>query len=190
MSLKQILFILGVLTVTLLTTVAAFIWLFNAKPEVFGVSPAIHRADSLSLAVVDSTELREELQRKAEEERWKKAVDSLSRALADVQTSAAAVRSSYDSLVQATAAALQQQEQDEEAYAVKMDSLTRANYQTFAKIYDNASPPEVARILQNLDGREAAVILKMMKKKQAGKVLEAMNPERAATILRLSSLQF
>ena len=192
MSLKQILLILGVLTFTLFTTVGAFLWLYKTKPEVLGIRPAAGTADSLSLAVSDSARVFQEHQKKKKEEemRWKRQIDSLSSALAKTKTSLSSANLSYDSLKQELQSTLQQQEREEEAFTIKMDSITRANYQTFAKIYDNANPPEVARILQNIDGREAAVILKLMKKKQAGKVLEAMNPERAADILRLSSYQF
>lgn len=69
----------------------------------------------------------------------------------------------------------------------KFDSLEVQNFQSFAKIYDNTSPTEVAKILERIDGQNAAMILKYMQKKKAGKVLEAMNPSRAAAIMLLGA---
>ena len=192
MSLKQILLILGILTMTLFTAVAAFLWLYKTKPEVLGIKPPVAKADSLTVVLSDSARVFQEQQKKQKEleAHWKKQVDSLNSVIAKTSTSLSSTATSYDSLKQEMQTSMQKQEREDEAFMIKMDSISRANYQTFAKIYDNANPPDVARILQNLDGREAAVILKMMKKKQAGKVLEAMSPERAADILRLSSYQF
>lgn len=67
----------------------------------------------------------------------------------------------------------------------RIDTASKINFETFAKIYDNTRPQEVAGILEQLDERDAAKILKLMNKKKAGKVLEAMKPENAAAILLL-----
>ena len=67
----------------------------------------------------------------------------------------------------------------------RVDTASQSNFITFAKIYDNSQPQEVAKILELLDERDAAKILKLMNRKQAGKVLEAMKPENAAAILLL-----
>lgn len=75
----------------------------------------------------------------------------------------------------------------EKAMASKNDTLETKNFNTFAKIYDNAAPTEVAKILEQIDERDAAKILKIMSKKKAGKVLEAMKPENAAAILLLGA---
>lgn len=193
MSLKQVLAILGVLTLTLLITIGGFLWLYKARPEMLGLPTAKKPADSLATTLVDSVALvrkAEEEEQKKEQERWKKQVDSLHQALGQTQHSLSNSSLAFDSLKNEIKVLQEKQDKDDTNFALKMDSLTRANYQTFAKIYDNTNPPEVAQILQNIDGREAAVILKMMKKKQAGKVLESMNPERAANILRLSSFDF
>lgn len=71
----------------------------------------------------------------------------------------------------------------EEMLASRYDSLEVINFETFAKIYNNSKPADVARILEQLDERDAAKILKLMSKKKAGKVLEEMLPEHAAAIL-------
>lgn len=71
----------------------------------------------------------------------------------------------------------------EEMLASRYDSLEINNFETFANIYNNSNPADVAKILEQLDERDAAKILKMMKKKKAGKVLEEMLPEHAAAIL-------
>lgn len=192
MSAKQILTILGVLTITLLMTIGGFIWLYKVRPDILGMQPAGQPADSLALTVMDSTTFfrKIEEQKKQIEGKWKKQVDSLHALLGQKQNVLSGAHASFDSLKNEMQVLQNRQESEETNFALKLDSLTRANYQTFAKIYDNTNPPEVAQILQNIDGREAALILKMMKKKQAGKVLEAMNPERAANILRLSSFDF
>lgn len=192
MSLKQVLVILGVLTLTLLMTIGGLVWVYKSRPEMLGMPSVKKPADSLAHPVLDSVAFfrKVEEQKKKVEAQWKKQVDSLHKALGQTQNSLSGTSSSLDSLKNEIKALQTKQDKEETNFALKMDSLTRANYQTFAKIYDNTNPPEVAQILQNIDGREAAVILKMMKKKQAGKVLEAMNPERAANILRLSSFDF
>lgn len=71
----------------------------------------------------------------------------------------------------------------EEMLSSRYDSLEINNFETFANIYNNSNPADVAKILEQLDERDAAKILKMMKKKKAGKVLEEMLPEHAAAIL-------
>lgn len=71
----------------------------------------------------------------------------------------------------------------------KVDSSAKINFETFAKIYENSRPQEVAAILERLDERDAARILKMMNKKKAGKIIEAMKPENAAAILLLGAGQ-
>ncbi len=73
----------------------------------------------------------------------------------------------------------------EEMLESRIDSASRMNFETFAKIYDNSNPADVARILEQLDERDAARILKLMQRRNAGKVLEAMRPENAAAILLL-----
>ncbi|MGE5479875.1 MAG: magnesium transporter MgtE N-terminal domain-containing protein [Chloroflexota bacterium] len=67
--------------------------------------------------------------------------------------------------------------------AAKADSIQRANFTKFAKIYDLASPAQVAKTLEKIGSLEAAKIIKLMKPKQAAKTLEAMDPEKAAAIL-------
>ena len=77
---------------------------------------------------------------------------------------------------------------DQEKFIEKrIDSLERANFSIFAKIYNNTDPVDIARILENLDERDAAKILKNMQKRKAGKVLESMKPEHAAAILMLGA---
>jgi flagellar motility protein MotE (MotC chaperone) len=65
------------------------------------------------------------------------------------------------------------------------DSLTYANLVAFAKVYEKASPTEVAKILEEIDIRDAATILKLMKKKSAASVVNQMNPVRSAAIIQL-----
>ncbi len=65
------------------------------------------------------------------------------------------------------------------------DSLTYANLVAFAKVYEKASPTEVAKILETIDVRDAATILKLMKKKSAANIVNQMNPERSAAIIQL-----
>ncbi len=77
---------------------------------------------------------------------------------------------------------------DQEEFIIqKEDSVQKANFQLFAKMYENTDPKEVADILQQIDERDAAQILKFMQKKKAGKVIEAMSPDRAAAILLLAN---
>lgn len=75
----------------------------------------------------------------------------------------------------------------EEFIEMKQDTLQEKNFETFAKIYNNAEPADIARILEQIDERDAAKILKLMRKKKAGKVLDAMQPEHAAAILLLGA---
>lgn len=192
MSLKQILVILGVLSLTLLLTMGGFLWVYKNQPAMLGIKPPPKAIDSVAAPVIDSAFVQKAVEtKKAEVETlWKKRVDSLNKVLEQATTSLSQSRTSGDSLQGEIQKIQQKKAREEDAFALKMDSLTRANYQAFAAIYNGTNPTEVARILQNLDGREAAVILKFMKKKQAGKVLEAMQPEQAANILRLSSFDF
>jgi flagellar motility protein MotE (MotC chaperone) len=69
----------------------------------------------------------------------------------------------------------------------KIDSVEIENFKTFAKMYNNTNPAEVARILEQIDERDASKILKFMQTKKAGKVLESMQPERAAAIMLLGT---
>jgi len=71
----------------------------------------------------------------------------------------------------------------------KVDSVSKINFETFAKIYENSKPQEVAAILERIDERDAARILKLMNRKKAGKIIEAMKPENAAAILLLGAVQ-
>lgn len=192
MSLKQILIILGVLSLTLLLTIGGFIWVYQNKPAMLGIVPPPQKIDSVAAPVIDSAFVQKAVDAKAKEVEtaWKKRLDSLHNVLEKATESLSQSRTSGDSLKGEVHKLQEKKTREEDAFALKMDSLTRANYQAFAAIYNGTNPTEVARILQNLDGREAAVILKFMKKKQAGKVLEAMQPEQAANILRLSSFDF
>lgn len=77
---------------------------------------------------------------------------------------------------------------DQESFiSKKQDSLEMRNFETYAKIYNNANPQDVANILALIDERDASKILKIMSKKQAGKVLESMEPNRAAAIMLLGT---
>jgi len=67
----------------------------------------------------------------------------------------------------------------------KQDSLEYDNFRTFAKMYENASPGEVAKILEQIEEQDAAQILKLMEKKKAGKIIDILKPEKAAAILLL-----
>lgn len=67
------------------------------------------------------------------------------------------------------------------------DSVEIENFKTYAKMYNNTNPAEVARILEQIDERDASKILKFMQTKKAGKVLESMQPERAAAIMLLGT---
>ncbi len=66
------------------------------------------------------------------------------------------------------------------------DSAKQVVYSTFAKIYENSDPKEVAKILELLDEEQALSILKAMSKKKAGKIIDALSPERSARILQAS----
>lgn len=193
MSLKQILIILGSLSLTLLLTIGGFLWVYQNKPTMLGIKPTSQKIDSAAAPIViDSAFVQKAVAAKAQEveKLWKKRSDSLHNALEKTSASLSQSKASQDSLQGEVTKLQEKKVREEDAFALKMDSLTRANYQAFAVIYNGTNPTEVARILQNIDGREAAVILKFMKKKQAGKVLEAMQPEQAANILRLSSFDF
>jgi flagellar motility protein MotE (MotC chaperone) len=77
---------------------------------------------------------------------------------------------------------------DQEKFIEKrIDSLDKANFSIFSKIYNNTNPADIAKILEKIDERDAAKILKNMQKRKAGKVLEAMKPEQAAAILMLGA---
>lgn len=192
MSLKQIFVVLGFLSLTLLLTMGGFMWVYQNKPAMLGIQSAPKEIDSVATPIIDSAFVQKAVEAKAQEveKLWKKRTDSLHNALEKTNTSLSASKTLQDSLQGEVKKLQEKKVREEDAFALKMDSLTRANYQAFAVIYNGTNPTEVARILQNLDGREAAVILKFMKKKQAGKVLEAMQPEQAANILRLSSFDF
>lgn len=66
------------------------------------------------------------------------------------------------------------------------DSAKQDVYSTFAKIYENSDPKEVAKILELLDEEQALSILKAMSKKKAGKIIDVLSPERSARILQAS----
>ncbi|MCX7907892.1 MAG: hypothetical protein N2560_00010 [Ignavibacteria bacterium] len=66
------------------------------------------------------------------------------------------------------------------------DSAKQVVYNTFAKIYENSDPKEVAKIIELLDDRDALAILKSMNKKKAGKIIDMLKPERSAQILEAS----
>jgi len=66
------------------------------------------------------------------------------------------------------------------------DSAKKEVYTTFAKIFENSNPQEVAKILEHLDEQQALAILKSMSKKKAGKIIDVLSPERSARILEAS----
>lgn len=66
------------------------------------------------------------------------------------------------------------------------DSAKQVVYNTFAKIYENSDPKEVAKIIELLDDKDALAILKSMNKKKAGKIIDMLKPERSAQILEAS----
>lgn len=65
------------------------------------------------------------------------------------------------------------------------DSLYVENFKSFAKLYNNAEPADVAQILSRIDDADAARILKFMQKKKAGAVIENLPANKAAAILLL-----
>ncbi len=75
----------------------------------------------------------------------------------------------------------------EKSLKSKRDSIQIQHYRSFAKIYNNAKPADVARILEKIDERDASQILKFMDQKKAGKVIEALDPKIASAILLLSN---
>ncbi|MGB9771295.1 MAG: magnesium transporter MgtE N-terminal domain-containing protein [Candidatus Kapaibacteriota bacterium] len=66
------------------------------------------------------------------------------------------------------------------------DSAKLEVYKTFAKIYENANPEEVAKVIENLEDKDALALLKLMNKKKAGKIIDRLKPERSAQILEAS----
>ncbi|MGQ9819221.1 MAG: MotE family protein [Candidatus Kapaibacteriales bacterium] len=66
------------------------------------------------------------------------------------------------------------------------DSARQILYSTFAKIYENSNPKEVAKIFENLPNEHVVAILRLMSKKKAGKIIDALKPERSAAILQSS----
>lgn len=77
-------------------------------------------------------------------------------------------------------------EKQEESGKALTDSAKRVVYNTFAKIYENSDPKEVAKIIELLDDKDALAILKSMNKKKAGKIIDMLKPERSAQILQAS----
>lgn len=77
-------------------------------------------------------------------------------------------------------------EKQQESGKALTDSAKQVVYNTFAKIYENSDPKEVAKIIELLDDRDALAILKAMNKKKAGKIIDMLKPERSAQILEAS----
>ncbi|MEJ5287164.1 MAG: hypothetical protein CH6_1265 [Candidatus Kapaibacterium sp.] len=77
-------------------------------------------------------------------------------------------------------------EKQKESGKALTDSAKQIVYQTFAKIYENSKPEEVAKILELLNDEDALAILKSMNKKKAGKVIDLLKPERSAKIFEAS----
>lgn len=77
-------------------------------------------------------------------------------------------------------------QRQQESGKAMTDSAKQVVFSTFAKIYENADPNEVAKIIELLDDKDALAILKLMNKKKAGKIIDALKPERSAQILEAS----
>ncbi len=77
-------------------------------------------------------------------------------------------------------------ETQQESGKALTDSAKQVVYSTFAKIYENSDPKEVAKIIEILDDKNALAILKSMNKKKAGKIIDMLKPERSAQILEAS----
>lgn len=75
--------------------------------------------------------------------------------------------------------------EQEKKLKARADSLYASNLMSYARIYNNSSPQEVAKILDQLNEKDAAFILKSMNKKRAAKVMESLLPETAAAIMLL-----
>lgn len=199
MTTKQLLVVMLILTMIFSASIVGFVWVYRHHPELIGMptpppTAAQIQADSLvkihQQLQIDSITIKAEWAKKAKEEQDKHEKDSLVAIAQKMSDSVAKLTRIRDSLRFVTSDFQAKYEQMERNNSMKMDTLTRENYMKFAKIYDNANPPEVAKILENVDERDASIILKMMKKKNAGKVLESMNPNKAASILSLGSIDF
>lgn len=83
----------------------------------------------------------------------------------------------------------QSEEQQPLASKALTDSARQVVYSTFAKIYENSNPKEVAKIFENLEDEHVISILRLMSKKKAGKIIEELKPERSAAILQYSFIK-
>lgn len=187
MTAKQLIFILLTLTLLFIAVIGISVWLYKFKPEFLAFKPrvivvdtnAIERIDTLALKLDSTIKVINTVsgQRDSAQMTIKMRNDSIGR-----------VNIRLDSALTAARKNEQLKEEAERNSGVRIDSLAEANYLTFAKIYDDSQPPNVAAILKNVDDREAAKILKLMKRKNAARVLESMDPERAAVMLSLGAL--
>ncbi|MFP4528274.1 MAG: magnesium transporter MgtE N-terminal domain-containing protein [Candidatus Kapaibacterium sp.] len=128
----------------------------------------------------------------AQMQQWMDSVKQMDKKIAAVSSTSATIKDSlntlesrYTKLEERLKLSSEKLTSQEKFIEKKQDTLEVENFETFAKIYNNAEPQDVARILEQIDERDAAKILKLMQKKKAGKVLEAMVPEQAAAILLL-----
>lgn len=115
--------------------------------------------------------------------------DSLKRVLSKISDTAAKAQTNYATAIRDIETLKQRMSLQDKEYTQRQDSIVKFNFTLFAKMYDKASPKEVAKILAELDERDAAFVLKTMKPKVAAKVLENLSPEQAAAIMVLSASQ-
>jgi flagellar motility protein MotE (MotC chaperone) len=187
MTAKQLIFILLTLTLLFLAVISISVWLYKFKPEFLAFKPRVIVIDTNAVEKIDTLALKLDSTIKVVQivssER-----DSAQMTIKMRNDSISFVNKRLDSALNAARTNERLKEDAERNSGLRIDSLAEANFLTFAKIYDDSAPPNVAAILKNIDDREAAKILKLMKRKNAARVLESMDPERAAVMLSLGAL--
>lgn len=136
---------------------------------------SIKKIDKKSFAILDSLNKVKTIKDSVLVQK-NKLLDSLNKIYKDLQTK-----------IKEVELAQQRIENQDVFLEKKQDSIETDNFKTFAKMYNNSNPQEVAKILEQIDERDASKILKFMQTKKAGKVLESMQPERAAAIMLLGT---
>jgi flagellar motility protein MotE (MotC chaperone) len=190
---KQILTLVIVSSVSFTLLIGGGVVVMKTMPELLGLPPlpaevakaAIKAAQDKELIAKREKERKEFEKRKAEEEKRKK--DSVMSLVYSLTDSLNRARSEYGMAARKVNELSLEISRQQQGIIDKKDSIEKADYAQYARMYNAANPKDVAAILKSADPEKAARILKLMKNKVAAKVIESIPPEKAVIIMKLKA---
>jgi hypothetical protein len=149
MTAKQLIFILLTLTLLFLAVISISVWLYKFKPEFLAFKPRVIVVDTNAVEKIDTLALKLDSTIKVVQTVSSQR-DSAQMTIRMRNDSISFVNKRLDSALNAARTNERLKEDAERNSGLRIDSLSEANFLTFAKIYDDSAPPNVAAILKNI----------------------------------------